>query len=65
MGNIELALQVKVSKVVGKIFVVRLSTTKTTNILPHENYPLYNSENKNNGLKIIMAVNVKNKSYVG
>ncbi len=35
-----LALQVKVGKVasfVGKIFVVRPSTT---NILPHENYPL-------------------------
>ena len=33
-----LALQVKVGKVtsfVGKIFVVRPSTTKTTNILPH------------------------------
>ena len=26
---------------VGKIFVVRPPTTKTTNILPHENYPLY------------------------
>ena len=26
---------------VGKIFVVRAPTTKTTNILPHENYPLY------------------------
>ncbi len=41
---LELALQVKVDKVasfVGKIFVVRPSTTKTTNILPHENYPLY------------------------
>ena len=40
----ELALQVKVGKVasfVGKIFVVRLPTTKTTNILPHENYTLY------------------------
>ncbi len=39
-----LALQVKVGKVAsfgGKIFVVRPSTTKTTNILPHENYPLY------------------------
>ncbi len=39
-----LALQVKVGKVasfVGKIFVVRSSTTKTTNILPHENYPVY------------------------
>ena len=37
-----LALQVKVVKVVvGKIFVVQCSTTKTTNILPHENYPLY------------------------
>ena len=40
MGNIivvELALQVKVGKVasfVGKIFVVRPSTTKTTNICP-------------------------------
>ncbi len=34
------ALQVKVGKVasfVGKIFVVQCSTTKTTNILPHEN----------------------------
>ena len=28
----------KVASFVGKIFVVRLSTT---NILPHENYPLY------------------------
>ncbi len=38
-----LALQVKVDKVasfVGKIFVVSASTTKTTNILPHENYLL-------------------------
>ncbi len=49
MGNIfvlELALQVKVGKVasfVGKIFVVRAPTTKTTNILPHENYTLYGS----------------------
>ena len=25
----------------GKIFVVRPSTTKTPNILPHKNYPLY------------------------
>ena len=31
----------KVASFVGKIFVVRPSTTKTTNILPHENYPLY------------------------
>ncbi len=44
-----LALQVKVGKVasfVGKIFMVRASTTKTTktmNILPHENYQLYGS----------------------
>ncbi len=41
---LELALQVKVGKVasfVGKIFVVRAPTTKTTNILPHENYTLY------------------------
>ena len=41
---LELALQVKVGKVtsfVGKMLVVRPSTTKTTNILPHENYPLY------------------------
>ncbi len=40
----ELALQVKVGKVasfVGKIFVVRPPTTKTTNIFPHENYMLY------------------------
>ena len=40
-----LAMQVKVGKVasfVGKMFVVRPSTTKTTNILPLENYPLYN-----------------------
>ncbi len=50
MGNIfswlQLALQVKVGKVasfVGKIFVVRHPTTKTTNILPHENYTLYGS----------------------
>ncbi len=48
MGNIfvvaVLALQVKVGKVasfMSKIFVVRPPTTKTTNILPHENYPLY------------------------
>ncbi len=36
-----LALQVKVGKVasfLGKIFVLQCSTT---NILPHENYPLY------------------------
>ncbi len=41
---LELALQVKVGKVtsfVGKMLVVRPSTTKTTNILLHENYPLY------------------------
>ncbi len=31
----------KVASFVGKIFVVRPPTTKTTNILPHENYPLY------------------------
>ena len=40
---LELALQVKVGKVasfVGKIFVVRPPTTKTTNTLPHENYTL-------------------------
>ncbi len=39
-----LALQVKVGKVasfVVKIFVLQCSTTKTTNILSHENYPLY------------------------
>ncbi len=30
----------KVASFVGKIFI-RHSTTKTTNILPHENYPLY------------------------
>ncbi len=37
-----LGLQVKVGKVasfVGKIFVVHYSTTKTMNILPHENLP--------------------------
>ncbi len=33
----------KVTSFVGKIFVVECSTTKTTNILPHENYPLYGS----------------------
>ncbi len=32
---------IKVASFVGKIFVVRPSTTKTTNILPHKNYPLY------------------------
>ncbi len=40
----EFVLRVKVGKVasfVGKIFVVRPPTTKTTNILPHENYTLY------------------------
>ncbi len=31
----------KVASFVGKIFVVRPPTTKTTNILPHENYTLY------------------------
>ncbi len=39
-----LALQVMVGKVASfmdKIFVVRPSTTKTMNILPHENYHLY------------------------
>ncbi len=39
-----LALQAKVGKVasfVGKIFAVQYSTTKITNILPHENYQLY------------------------
>ncbi len=49
-----LGLSVKVGKVasfvgkifvgkifVGKIFVVIPPTTKTTNILPHENYQLY------------------------
>ena len=42
-----LALHVKVGKVasfVGKIFMVRPSTTKTTNILLHENYLLYGSK---------------------
>ncbi len=34
-----LALQVKVGKVAS--FVVRAPTTKATNILPHENYQLY------------------------
>ncbi len=29
---------------VGKIFVVRPPTTKTTNILPHENYTLYGTQ---------------------
>ncbi len=41
---LELALQVKVGKVasfVGKIFVVRPPTTKTTNILLHKNYIRY------------------------
>ena len=33
------ALQVKVGKVAS--FVVRAPTTKATNILPHENYQLY------------------------
>ena len=45
----ELALQVKVGKVasfVGKIFVIRPPTTKTTNILPHKNYPLYGVSNQ-------------------
>ena len=45
----ELALQVKVSKValfVGKIFVDRPSTTKTTNIFPNENYPVYSQSIK-------------------
>ncbi len=45
VGNIfVVGLQVKVGKVasfVGEIFVVRPPTTKTTNILPHENYTLY------------------------
>ncbi len=47
MGNIFVlaaCTQVKVGKVasfVGKIFVVRPPTTKTMNILPHENYTLY------------------------
>ena len=31
---------------VGKYFVVRLSTTKTTKILPLENYPLYGTQSK-------------------
>ncbi len=31
----------KVASFVSKIFVVRPLTTKTANILPHENYPLY------------------------
>ncbi len=41
-----LALQVKVGKVAsftGKIFLVRASTMKTTNVLSHENYQLYGS----------------------
>ncbi len=41
-----LALQVKVGKVasfVGHIFVVKASTTKTTNILPYKSYQLYSS----------------------
>ncbi len=35
----------KVASFVGKIFVVRFSTTKTTNILPHKDYPLYGNDN--------------------
>ncbi len=31
----------RVASFVSKIFVVRASTTKTMNILPHENYQLY------------------------
>ncbi len=31
----------QVASFVGKIFVVRPPTTKTTNILPHKNYTLY------------------------
>ncbi len=31
----------KVASFVVKIFVLQCSTTKTTNILPHENYLLY------------------------
>ncbi len=34
----------KVASFVGKIFVVSPPTTKTTNILPHENYTLYGSK---------------------
>ncbi len=44
MGNIFVVaawIVGKVASFVGKIFVVRPPTTKTTNILPHENYPLY------------------------
>ncbi len=44
MGNIFVVGACTVDKVasfVGKIFVVRPPTTITTNILPHENYPLY------------------------
>ncbi len=43
-SSLLIALQVKVVKVasfVGKIFMVRASTTKTTNILSPENYRLY------------------------
>ncbi len=37
----------------GKIFVVRPPTTKTTNILPHENYTLYGNCST---LSLILAV---------
>ncbi len=41
VDNIFIVKVGKVASFVGKIFMVRLSTSKTTNILPHENYPLY------------------------
>ncbi len=42
----------------GKIFVVRPPTTKTTNILPHENYQLYGMllEHKNMLYNIIYNI---------
>ena len=60
MVYILLALQVKVGKVasfMGKIFVVQCSTTKTTNILPNENYPLY--------FLVYILVIVCSSSFVG
>ena len=39
--------QCKVASFVGKIFVVRPPTTKTTNILPHENYPYFMLHSRN------------------
>ncbi len=48
-----------VASFVGKIFVIRPPTTKTTNILPHENYPLYGTHAKEHEVKKYLGAQEK------